>query len=104
MAAKSASRGKDVESLRADIASLQENLETLAGSLKSNGEGAVHWAEDRIGYLRELLEQLVDATREKGGRGATFAQDAVRSHPFWSTLAAFAAGAIAGMLIGRRSD
>ena len=103
MASRSTSRGKsDVDSLRADIASLQDNLEALAGSLKSNGEGAADWAEDRITHLRELMEQVVEATREKGERGATFAQDTVRSHPFWSTLAAFAAGALAGMLLGRR--
>jgi hypothetical protein len=83
--------GTDLESIRADVVSLRDDVRKLAGHLKA---GAVNGLSDEA-------SRLYDSLAAQGDRSLDAISRQVEEQPVMSLLLAFAAGFIGGRLIAR---
>lgn len=109
MASRTAARSRKQVAdgdIRSSLSDLREDLEQLAKTVKSRGEGiseeAQTWATDQLHGLRERIDDMLGAAREQGDAAVEAARDKIQSHPFASVLSAFAAGMVLSQFLFRR--
>lgn len=92
--------------IKASLADLREDLEQLAKTVKSRGDGmseeAQTWASDQLHALRERIDDMIGTAREQGDAAIEAARDKIQTHPFASVLSAFAVGMVLSQFIFRR--
>lgn len=94
---------KEMEQLRADLASLRSDVGDLAKALKSAG---THKAEDMRSSVEEELNEYrkafrakLDEARAKGYEAKDKMDEQIVSHPYGSLLTAFGVGFIFAKLM-----
>lgn len=104
----------DVETLKAEVAKLREDLASTARTAATLGKHGLEAAKERAGSAyeagRERLAETADAARqrandaaryarEKGREGVERAESTIQDHPFSSVAIAFGAGLLLGAIL-----
>jgi ElaB/YqjD/DUF883 family membrane-anchored ribosome-binding protein len=99
---------EELDSLKADIGNLRNDLGELASAVRTSGTEQTREArsslEEEVRRAREHLQRRVDQAREYGYESAQRAEQRVGEHPFTSLATAFGVGFAIGKLLdmGRR--
>lgn len=88
--------GADIQNIKGDLKSLQENVSQLAQDTKSYGSV-------RASELGEAAKQKAAQLRSKGKDQLRSAEAQVRQNPIQSIAIAFGTGLLISALFGRRS-
>ena len=104
----------DVETLKAEVARLREDLASTAKTAASLGKHGFEAAKERAGSAyeagRERLHETAEVARqratdaaryarEKGREGVDKAETTIQDHPFSSVAIAFGAGLLLGAIL-----
>jgi len=87
---------KEMEQLRADLATLRADVADLAKALKSAGthkaESIKDSVEDDLRKYRETLREKLDDARSKGYEAKEQMDEQIAAHPYASLFTAFGVG------------
>ena len=89
----------EVAQLREDLAVIREDFRGVVGEAVRTGKRG---AESAAESVKASAHHAAERSAELGRDAAHKAEDAVAEHPFASVAAAFAGGALLGVLLGRR--
>lgn len=89
----------EVAQLREDLAVIREDFRGVVGEAVRTGKRGVEHATEGV---KSAAHHAAERGSEFGRETAHKAEDAVTEHPFASVAAAFAGGALLGVLLGRR--
>ncbi len=99
---------KEMEQLRADLATLRSDVADLAKALKNAGankaDSMKESVEEELRRYRDVLREKMDDAKSKGYEAKDKMDEQIATHPYTSLLTAFGAGYILAKLmhIGER--
>lgn len=97
---------REMQSLRADLAKLREDLAGIAGALKDAGhekaQGARESLADLLSSVREELRGALGQARDAGKKSVETVGHEIEQRPLTSLLTAFGVGFVLAKLLDRR--
>ncbi|MGH6872428.1 MAG: glycine zipper domain-containing protein [Rhizomicrobium sp.] len=89
----------DANDLKRDSRKLAQDLGDAAGD---EAEGRSAEVERLLARIEAMVTSVYETVTDRGARSIETVEEVVEENPWMSVLAAFAAGALAGLLLSRR--
>lgn len=86
---------RELQDIRNDLTLLRKDLSELAQAMQVN-------LKEETSHLRENTRQVFETARERSGKMIHEVEHRIEERPFFSVLAAFGVGIMAGLLAERR--